>query len=981
MVKLFTKSLRISLLFVGFVFFSNDISAQRTVTGIVTDRETNETVIGASVVLTTDKNVGTITDIDGSFSLKVPADATSLSIMYTGYENKVVDIAKTDIINVSLSQGELLADVVIVGYGTVKREDLTGSIQTVTSDKFNKGAITSPQELLAGKVAGVSITTDGTPGGGSTIRIRGESSISASNAPLIVIDGIPVDNSGVGGNRNVLNIINPNDIESFTVLKDASAAAIYGNRASGGVILITTKKGQLGKKISISYGGNVSVGETRNRLDILDAAAFKAALKSQVELKKAPASSLDLLGDADTDWQNEIYQKAIGHDHNLTFAGGIGVVPYRLSLGYTDKNGLLKADNFNRKTVGLNLTPGFLDNTLQVKIHAKAMLNDNRFADQGAIGNAIRFDPTQAVYDPTSKYGEYTTWTIANGNPNLLAPTNPLALLNQRVDISSVNQYLGNITIDYRLPFFKDLRANLNLGIDRSTGEGTIVVPNIAAFAFDDLLGGGVNNSYSSERNNTLLEFFMNYTKKISKHDIDLMGGYSWQKFDYFGTDKRNNIAGTKNDDRPNTSGELFLLSLFTRLNYSYGPLLATVSLRNDHTSRFGPKARSGIFPAAALAYKLFDNDRKYLNSAKLRLGFGVTGQERVRPNDNPFYIHLGTYLASNVGADYQLGNDFYTTLRPNAYNELIKWEENTTYNAAVDFSAIKNRLGGTIEYYQRYAKDALAYVNLPALANLSNYGDINLGNMESRGIEFSINATPVLTKNIEWNIAANTAFNKAEVTDFPTDIYIGGIAGGVGSNIQILSQGYQPYSFYVNKQLYDEQGKLLEGKFEDINNDGKVNADDRYIYQSRAPRQTYGLTTNFRWKKLDFSLAGRSYQGNYMYNNIETDGGYLERLYQSTGYLSNVPSSAVELGVQLQSSLTYSDAFVENASFVRIDHMTLGYNFENLVGKSLRMYATAQNPAVFTKYSGLDPEEFDGIDNNTYPRPRTYVVGVNVQF
>lgn len=971
------KSIAICILIIFNVYLLN---AQLVVRGVITDAATGEPLIGANIVSKEVPTSGTISDFDGNFEYQVVAGTTTLVFSYAGYSSKEEVINGRTEINLSLSPGQILEDVVIIGYGTVKREDATGSVQTVSASNFNRGAITGPQELLAGKVAGVTISTDGNPGGGSSIRIRGESSISASNDPLIVIDGIPVDNGAVGGNRNVLNIINPNDIETFTVLKDASAAAIYGNRASGGVILITTKKGTLGSKMAVSYSGNVSVGVTRNRLDILNAQEFRDQITQRVADKKIPESALELLGDADTDWQDEIYRPAVGHDHNLTLAGGLGIIPYRLSVGYTNKNGLLRTDNFDRKTVGLNLTPGFFDNTLQVKVHGKAMLSKNHFADNGAIGSAISFDPTKRPYDENIKYDGYTTWTIPNGNPNGLAPRNPLALLYQRNDNSEVSQYIGNISTDYRLPFFKDLRANLNLGIDYSKGQGTILIPNTSAIAFDDLLGGGLNNSYLNERQNTLLEFYLNYNKKIKKHGIDLMGGYSWQRFYQFNRDLRNNAAGTKKENRPDTDKELYLLSLFTRLNYTYGDkFLFTFSLRNDHTSRFGPKARSGYFPAAAVAYKLRENDEKYLNSVKIRLGVGVTGQERVF--NDPYYAHLGTYLQSDSTAQYQLGDDFISTLRPEAYNDLIKWEENTTYNLGADISIIKNRLSTTLELYQRYAVDALAFVPLPALQGLSNFGNINLGTMESKGVELSINATPYLTENAEWNLAFNGGYNIAEVIDIPNPLPQGNIAGGVGSQIQTLTSGFQPYSFLVYKQLYDESGNILEGKFEDLNGDGNINDADKYIYKGRAPLFNFGITNNIRINHFDLSFAGRAYLGNYVYNNIQTDGGYLERLYQSSGYLSNVPSSAVNLNVEKQSNLTFSDHFVKNASFFRLDHVTAGYNFNNLIGKSLRVYATIQNPLVITKYDGLDPEEFDGIDNNTYPRPRTYVLGISVNF
>lgn len=988
--ELFTKSVTrvfaLMLCLLGAQFMA---MAQRTITGVVKDQETGEALIGVTILEKEVRTNGTSTDFDGKFTLKVGDNATALLLTYTGYENTEQSIVGKNEVTINLASGKALEEVLIIGYGTVKREDATGLVQSVTTDRFNKGAITGPQELLAGKIAGVAIITDGSPGGGAKIRIRGESSLSASNDPLIVIDGIPLDNGGVSGNRNPLNIINPNDIESFTVLKDASAAAIYGNRASGGVIIITTKKGALGKKIQVSYNGNVSVGETFNRVNVLSADQFRSVVTERYtnpDPMQQPHPALGLLGTANTNWQDEIYQKAVGTDHNLSVSGGFAMVPYRVSMGYTKKNGLLRTDEFSRYSTAVSLTPKFLNNRLQVSVYFKGMLSDNHFADQGAIGSALSFDPTKPVRDSSARYGGFTTWTIANGNPNGLAPANPVALLELRDDNSTVKQYITNATIDYRFAFLPELRANLNLGYDYSHGDGTVVVPNFASFAFDALNGGGVNNYYEQTKKNSLLEAYLNYKKSFGVHGLEVMGGYSWQHFEVGNYYKRSDTAGTPSQvNEGRDPAEYFLLSLFGRLNYDYkGKVLFTGSLRRDGTSRFDPKYRWGLFPAAALAFKLIDNDNKYLSNLKLRTSWGVTGQQDI----GDYYAYLARYQVGQSNAQYQFGNEFITTIRPNGYVADIKWEETTTYNVGFDFSVILNRLSGSLDMYQRNTKDLLNYIPFPALSNLTNFGTDNIGTMETKGVELSLTFSPVQKGKIKWDLSTNFAYNTNKITNLTTSddpnykgVFTGGIAGGVGSTIQIHSVGYAPSTFYVRKQLYDADGKILEGQFADLNGDGLFNDDDKYRYEQPAPHVTMGLTSSLSLDHFNLTFAGRAHLGNYVYNNVQTDMGYLNRLYGTTKYLSNVNQSAVDLNVLDQANLTFSDYFVTNASFFRLDHITAGYSFDNVIGKYLNVYVTVQNPFVVTKYDGLDPEIGNGIDNSTYPRPRTYLLGFNVNF
>lgn len=979
---------RLALFLVMILSSFSTFTQERLIRGEVKDAQTGEGLIGANIYLKDNPAYGTVTDFDGNFELSVPQATKVLVFSYTGYQTLEEDIAGRDYVVVSLSAGQLLQDVVIIGYGTVKREDATGVVQSVNSESFNRGAITGPQELLAGKIAGVAITSDGSPGGGAKIRIRGESSLNASNDPLIVVDGVPLDNSGLAGNRNPLNIINPNDIESFTVLKDASAAAIYGNRASGGVIIITTKKSKLGQAFRLSYNGNVSVQSRTRSVPVLSADEFRAFVSSDEFQFRDKAVSL--LGDANTNWQDVVFRDALATDHNVSGSGSIGLIPYRVSLGYTNKNGILKTDNFNRTTAAINLNPGFLDNRLQINVGAKAMVSNNHFADRGAIGAALSFDPTQPILDPGNRFGGYTTWTLPNGNPNTLAPANPLALLELKDDNSTVRQYILNASADYRFAKIPDLRANLNLGMDISRGEGTIVIPNFASFAFDEIYGGGVDNSYKQKKQNSLLEFYLNYTKKLNRHSFDVMAGYSWQRFFESNSFRNSNTAGTPlpsiTIERNNIDRELYLLSLFTRLNYSFdNRYLLTLSVRRDGTSRFAPENRWGYFPAAALAVKMIENDNSYLNSVKLRAGVGLTGQQDIGGN---FYPYIGQYQLSFSNAAYQFGNDTILTLRPNGYNSSLKWEETVTYNIGTDISIMKNKLSASIDAYQRNTRDLLNFVPLPALSNLTNEGDVNVGEMVSKGLELAINYNVLNSENVSWNVSANFAYNISEITkltisDDPDYIGIrrGGIAGGVGSNIQVHSVGFRPSSFFVYEQLYDEAGKLLEGKFRDQNSDGVINDKDLVRFKSPDPFWTIGITSNLTIGNFDFSFAGRANLGNYIYNNIKTDIGYINRIYATTNYLNNVHRSALDLNVFDQAKLTFSDHFVVNGSFFRMDHITMGYNFSKLLGRFFRVYATVQNPFVITSYDGLDPEIGNGIDNNIYPRPRTLLFGLSVDF
>ncbi len=955
------------------------VSGQKTITGTVVDKLTNEPMIGVYVIVK-DTTIGTVTDFDGSFKIIVPKGYNTLKFTYVGYDPVETDFDDLKPLKIFMTEGKLLDEVVVIGYGTVKRKDVTGSLKSVSSKDFNKGAVTGPQQLLAGKIPGVSITTDGSPGGGSAIRIRGESSLSATNDPLIVVDGIPLDNTQISGGRNNLNFINPADIESMTVLKDASATAIYGNRASAGVILITTKKGKLNGGLKVGYSSKFSLGKITNYVNVLNADEFKTIINNTFEKGSKQRS---WMGEASTDWQKEIYQNAIGQDHNLNFSGGIKSIPFRASLGYTNSNGLLKTDKFNRLSGSINITPGFINNTIQLKLGLKVSKSKNHFADKGAIGSAVGFDPTQAIKSGTNKFGGYYAWVDEKGAIIGLSPSNPIALLEQKEDNSQLTRYVTNASIDYRFPFLPALRANLNLGYDHSSSNGTIYIDTTAAFAYNAKTGGGVDNKYNQTLNNKLLEFYLNYKQKLLGNDFDIMLGYSWQHFyrssDFYNSDIRKTEVKEGSD-----ASELYMLSLFGRLNYNlYDVAFLTATLRQDHTSRFAPKNRVGLFPAVGMAFKIIDNNNKFLNNIKARIGWGITGQQDI----GGYYLYQGLYQKSFNTARYQFGEEFITTYRPNGYDEGIKWETTTTYNFGVDISIIKKKFSGSVDIYKKDTRDLLNYtVQVPVGSNLTNIIATNIGSMTSKGIEFSIAATPFSNKKFTWDINANASINRSEITKLNSEDAtspgqeVGGISGGVGNTIQIHSVGYEPSSFYVYQQKYDESGKLIPGEFEDRNNDGVVNDKDKYRIETSRPKLILGLSNNFNFGKLSLSFAGRVHLGNQVYNNVETDIGFLDRL-DNLGVLNNIHHKAIDNNIKEQDQATYSDAYIYDASFFKLDHITLSYNFDKLIGKNIRVYTTLQNAVTITKYEGIDPEVFGGIDNNLYPRPKVYVVGLSVDF
>jgi len=981
------------ILLLGFLFTAGIGYAQTTVSGTVTD-ETGAPLPGASVSAK-GTTMGTMTDDAGRYSLQVSEDVNVLVFSYIGMETVEKQITGSTVDCMLEPMSSELEEIVVIGYGQVKKEDATGSVSTVKSDDFNQGSITNPMDLVSGKTAGVQITSNsGAPGSGSTIRIRGGSSLSASNDPLIVIDGVPVDDTGIAGMRNPLNTINPNDIETFTVLKDASATAIYGSRASNGVIIITTKKGKLDSPLRIAYNGNVSVSTLPETYDVLGADDYRNLVNDYYGSDSQQAA---LLGDASTDWQEEIYQTAINHDHNVSLTGSYGTLPYRVSLGYSDQQGILRTGTLDRYTGAVSLNPKMLDKHLSIDFNLKGMKIANKFADGGAVGSAVSFDPTQPVMDEGNGLGDYFAWTTGEGNPITIAPNNPVALLEQRENISDVYRVLGNVQLDYKMHFLPELRANVNLAYDHSQSNGTNIVPDNAAFDYDPSgTTSGYNSMYDETKGNELLETYLNYNKDLESIDsrIDLMGGYSWQHIHRKGSNFATNYVGDADTTDTDYNTEYYLLSFFGRVNYTFkGRYLLTATVRNDGTSRFAPESRWGLFPSAALAWRISEENflanSELISDLKLRVGYGVTGQQNIGSGDYP---HLARYTYSQNTAMYPFGGVFYNTLRPEAYNKLLKWEETTTYNIGLEFGLYNDRITGGVDVYKRITDDLLNVIPIPAGTNFNNTILANIGSLENQGVEFTLNTRPIVSDDLFWEAGFNFTYNKNEITKLTAvqdSTYIGvptgGISGGIGNNVQIHSTGYSASSFYVYEQLYDVDGNAIEDAFVDRNEDGVIDEKDKYHFESPAADFFIGFNTRLNYKNLDFSLSARANIGNYVYNNIHSEKAIYYNMYNSAGYLNNVPTVTEDIGfvTPIDDRQLVSDLYVEDASFLRIDNVSLGYTFNDLLGgaMNMRIAATAQNVFTLTNYSGLDPEVFGGVDNNMYPRPRIFMLGLNLDF
>lgn len=959
----------------------------RTIKGEVTDAQNGEALIGATVMVEGEKG-GTVTDFDGNFSLQVSSSAKKIKVSYIGYIDKVLSIS--DNMKVKLeSDSKALADVVVIGYGTARKSDLTGSVATVKSKDFNKGLVSSPEQLINGKVSGVQIMSNsGSASAGSTIRVRGGASLNASNDPLIVLDGVPLEQGGISGNSsNFLSMINPSDIESMTVLKDASSTAIYGSRASNGVIIITTKKGQQGA-VKVNFNTTNSLQTRAQMVDMLSRDEFVNVIN-----QFGTDNQKSLLGTANTDWNDEVYRTAFGTDNNLSVSGSIDKwLPFRVSVGYYNQSGLVRKDNVERWTGNVVLTPSFFQDHLKLTINAKGTLNNNSFNNGGAVWAAATFNPTIPVYSGNDKYGGYNEALDADGVPVNAGVRNPRGLVDLYDSKSKVSRFIGSMDVDYKVHFLPDLKLHATVGADYAKGDGTIHVPVYAAQSYnkDESLGGS-DYKYGPQKNeNRLLTLYANYAKYFEdiKSNVDLTAGYDYQYWKsttplyYTKSAAGTNLSTVKASDYRHV-----MLSYYGRINYSFdGKYLLTATVRRDASSRFSKDTRWGTFPSVALGWTLTEEpwlkNQKVLSNLKLRASYGVTGQQEGIGN----YNYLPVYTYSVTGAEAFINGQYINTYRPEAYVENLKWETTTSWNFGLDFGFLDGRIGGAIDFYTRKTKDLLASVPTAAGTNFSKTILTNVGNVDSKGIEVSLNATPIQTKDWEWNLSYNFTWQNMKVKNLSLT------KGGSQTNVkvgpsidayqfQVLSEGYEPYMFYVYHQLYDSKtGKPIEGAYADLNNDGEINDADLYRYHSPAPKYIMGLSTSLRYKQLTLGMSFRANIDNYVYNGMGMSTGAFETVSYNNSQLNNLNTGFLKTGFKTRQYL--SDYYVENASFLKLDNLSLSYN----VGKinkwaSLTVSAMVQNVFTITGYSGTDPEVPNGMDNSFYPRPRTYSVSLGLQF
>lgn len=1001
-----------------------------TVTGTVTDA-TGEPLIGASVIAK-GTSVGAATDFDGNYSLSVDPKAT-LIVSYVGYDTQEIPVDGRTNINVVLKENSvMLNEVVAIGYGSVKKSDATGAVSAIKPSEVQAGLATSAQDLLVGRSPGVVVTTNGgQPEGGASIQIRGGASLSASNEPLIVIDGVPMDTKGTLGSSNPMSLVNPENIESMTILKDASATAIFGSRASNGVIIITTKKGSSGAPV-VNFAANMYINTPRNYVDMMNASEFSSFILNRYG---EGSSQVNALGDANTNWQKEVLRTTVSSDYNLSVGGTYKVLPYRVSVSYTNNNGIVNTTKMDRATVGINLSPKFFDGLLSVNANVRGAYINNRFFDGSALGASVSFNPTLPVYAPEGNvFNNYTTYvgtrvarpTDAGSSINTIKALNPVSLINEYNSSSKVYQSIGNLQLDLAMPFLRELHANLNLGYDLSRSNvnniwaanspmswkngSDLLLPdpdNPAVMKIQNVKDGEGRYFHEHQvKANLLLDFYLNYKKDFDaiSSNLDATAGYSWQSFRWQGNSfTQVNTGEHKGFQAYPTNyyrNDLKLVSFFGRINYTFmDRYLATVTLRQDGTSRFSKNHRWGTFPSVSLAWRIIDEafmepTRSVLSDLKIRASWGITGQQDI---GDDFFPYMPIYTIGNNGnsapnttaypniiPDGKGG--FINVIKPNGYNSDIKWEETTTWNFGIDFGFLNNRIAGNLEVYKRKTKDLLTWATVPAGSNLTNAMNTNIGDLENTGIEFNINTRPIVTRDFTWTSDFNISWNKNKITKL-TDgddpgyfIATGGISAGTGTNIQAHMVGHPAYSFYVYQQVYDVNGDPIEGQFVDRNGDGQITEADKYIYHSRDPKVVFTWNNTFNYKNWDFGMVLRANIGNWVYNDFEAANTSIS--LTSSAPLSNLMNNRFlfnDLGVRG----VQSDYFVRNASFLRCDNITIGYTWPNLLNDALRLrlYGAVQNPFVITKYNGLDPEVFGGIDNAVYPRPVTVSFGIVAQF
>ena len=971
---------KIKLLLIGFLLSTSiTLFAQQTVKGVVKEKATGTTLPGVSVIVKSTTR-GAETDFDGNFTIEKVKMGDTLVFRFLGYADKEVVINANFNLTVELEESsEQLDEIVIVGYGTTTVRDATGSVVAITEKEFTKGNIVTPENLLSGRVAGVNIVTSGAPGSGSEIRIRGGSSLNASNNPLIVVDGLPMSGTA-GGSRGVLATINPNDIESFSVLKDASATAIYGSRGANGVIIITTKKGR--KEYSLDYDVQMGFGEIKDRVNVFDGDAFR-----NLVAQRQP-SMTDLLGTTNTNWQDEIYQKSVSTQHNLTARGQIfGTIPTRLSVGFAEIEGNILTSQYDRATVSLSMNPSFFDDHFKIALNYNRAFEDNRFADAGQVNAALRYDPTQPVYDATSPFGGFYQHLTRTPEGTLVnnGTRNPVASLLQNNNTSNVFRHYGNLKLEYNFYFLPELTVTANAGFDKSTGTGIGTSPLNSPANYTDLFVG-YDSSYTNEVLNESFDTYFTYVKTFDKLKANVMAGYSYQSFDGSGD-------STGNTRNPNDTGAtsyvstpVVLVGFLARTNLTYNEkYMLTLNYRRDGTSRFGPENRWGDFGGAALAWRMSNEDflknNKVISDLKLRASYGVNGQQDGISGD----LYLDKYRFGNQGSGYLFGGVPIQSTIPSERSNL-KWENTATIELGIDYGLFDNKITGSINAFQKNSTDLLADAPVADGSNFTNRVIQNVGDLQVNGLEFTVNADIIKNEDLNWNLNFNATYLDREIKELALnqDITTGGIAGGTGNFIQLYREGFAPNSFYVFKQLYDTAGQPIEGAYADLNGDGVINTQDKYLKGNPQADFTFGFQSSIDYKNFDLAFNLRANLGNYVYNNVNSGLAQYD-LLQDNAVLGNIPSSVLNTNFNSTSDVIISDIYLENGSFLKMDNITLGYTLDRPIKKfasnSIRLWAGMQNVFTITNYSGLDPEVFNGIDNTIYPRPRTFLIGANIKF
>ena len=967
------------LLLIGILLSTSfTMFAQQTVKGIVKEKTTGIALPGVSVVVK-GTTIGAETDFNGNFELKKIETGAILVFRYLGYADKEITINTNFNLIVELDESsEQLDEIIVVGYGTTTVKDATGSVESITAKDFTKGNIVTPENLLSGRVSGVNVTTSGAPGSGSQITIRGGSSIGASNNPLIIIDGLPIEENGVSGSRGVLASINPSDIESFSVLKDASATAIYGSRASNGVIIITTKKGR--KEYTLDLDMQYTFGEVIDRVNVFSADEFRNLIT-----QRRP-SDVGLLGSNNTNWQDEILRSTVSSLYNLTAKGEIfGAIPTRLSLGFANQEGAVLTSQFDRKTISLSMNPSLFKDHLKINLNYNRAFEESRFGDSGQVGAALRYDPTQPVYDASSPFAGY--FQHRNGNVVSNGTQNPVASLLLANNTGFNFRQYGNLNFDYKFHFLPELRGVVNVGFDKTKGSTNSL--NRFQIGNADLTQqfAGSKSNGTQERSNELFDSYLNYVKELDDLKLDITAGYSYQRFENFGA----NSGNTRDPDSFATTfadPDVVNIGFFGRAKFSYlKKYLLTLNFRRDGTSRFSENNRWGNFGGAAIAWNVSDEDflkeSKVVSNLKLRASYGLTGQQNL-PGVNDLY--LDRYRFGNENSRYLFGNNAVQSTIPSVVNPDLKWEQTTTIEFGVDYGLFDNRFNGSISAFRKISDDLLFNAALADGTNFGNSAIQNIGQLQIDGLEFTLNGDILKSEDFNWNFTFNATYLDREITELANnqDVRTGGTSGGTGNTIQLLREGFAPNSFHVYKQLYNTAGEPIEGGYADLNGDNIINDDDRYLKENPNADVTLGFQSSFNYKNFDLAFNLRASLGNYVYNNVNSSRAQYE-LLQDNAVLGNIPNSVLNTNFLRTSDVINSDIYIEDASYLRMDNITLGYVFNNPIKKfsysNIRIWAGVQNVFTLTNYSGLDPEVFNGIDNLIYPRSRNFLVGANIKF